>query len=418
MTITDSRSSSPSGGAELVLAAGNDPVQAARIRGEVALVEAENAHRLELANRQHQGKLDAGKSETWGRRRARLRAGAHTALEWARERSAALFAMVVYGAAVLAALRGQITGAVNRLGWALSEALTSAIFLEGFALAAALTAHRLRARGERALAARILTWIAALIAAAINLVVHWPHEVQIYDQAGRLIALHTEGSKITAVLNALASIGGISIWELRSNAKHRPALRAQGLMPWPPPKLGLRFWLRFPRTAYAARSACIADPTLRTRDQAIAAGRDRMRARTDTRARARLTADLREAVRQAGDNPTVIESLRQLAVLYGLGAGAAASASGPAIETGAPRPALPSGSAPSRAQAERELAVRICRWIRAQLVAGRALSDRGFTEEIVAAFAADQVSKRTAEQRKSDVRNNVDLTWRENGGTA
>ncbi len=58
---------------------------------------------------------------------------------------------------------------------------------------------------------------------------------------------------MAAVLGA-SSLAAIVVWEVRSGAKHRDALRRLGLIPDPPERFGWRRWVRYPRSTFAAWS--------------------------------------------------------------------------------------------------------------------------------------------------------------------
>jgi hypothetical protein len=132
------------------------------------------------------------------------------------------------------AISGQISMALDR-GWPLVVGIGMAVFLEGLALSMALTAHQLRLKGERALIPAAMTWVAAGFASAIN------------------VFAHRDDPVMAAVLGA-SSLAAIIVWEVRSGAKHRAALRAMGLIPEPPERFGWRRWLRYPRSTWRAWS--------------------------------------------------------------------------------------------------------------------------------------------------------------------
>lgn len=146
----------------------------------------------------------------------------------------AVYSSGIYGMALYVAVTGQISMATER-GWPVVFGIGMAVFLEGLALSMALTAHQQRLKGERALTPRVLTWVAAGFAAAVNFIGH----------ADDLV--------MATVLGA-SSLAAITVWEVRSGAKHRDVLRRMGLIPEPPERFGLRRWFRYPRSTFAAWS--------------------------------------------------------------------------------------------------------------------------------------------------------------------
>jgi hypothetical protein len=146
----------------------------------------------------------------------------------------AVYSAGIYTMALYVAVSGQIGVATDR-GWPIAIGIGMAAFLEGTALSMALTAHQQRLKGERALTPRIMTWVAAGFAAAIN------------------FGAHADDLVMAAVLGA-SSLAAIVVWEVRSGAKHRDALRKLGLIPDPPERFGWRRWCRYPRSTFAAWS--------------------------------------------------------------------------------------------------------------------------------------------------------------------
>lgn len=169
-------------------------------------------------------------------RLARRTAAAERRREVLSERTPEVLSMAVYLAAVGSAIFGQVSVATGRYHWGLWRALLLAGFIELMALAMALTANRLRLRGERAFAPRALTWSFAGFAATVNIWGHW-------------------SDHLMATGLGAASLGGIALWEIRSSARHRDALRAAGQIAKPGTRFGWRTWIRYPRDAAAAWSA-------------------------------------------------------------------------------------------------------------------------------------------------------------------
>lgn len=226
-------------------------------------------------------------------RRARAvarRAWVAARVDYVRHNAPAVYSTGIYLMAVGGAVYGQVTAATGR-GWPLIVGVAIASAIEGLALSMALTAHQLRLAGERALAPRALTWVCAGAAGGINYVGH-----RGTDQAG-------------AVLLAALSVAGITVWEIRSSAKHRAALRALGLLPDPPARFGWRRWLRFPLATFGAWSRDVRE---RVGDQAAAlfaaalADRQRDELRRAAAAAARAAA-------KGGDSSAAVEALRAMA---------------------------------------------------------------------------------------------------------
>lgn len=167
-------------------------------------------------------------------RAARARSGLARIHAYIAGNAPAVYSAGIYGMALYVAVAGQIDMATER-GWPLIIGIGMAAFLEGTALSMALTAHQLRLRGERALVPAVMTWIAAGFAALINLVGH-------------------KADPVMAVVLGASSLAAIIVWEVRSGAKHRDALRRMGLIPEPPERFGMRRWLRYPRSTFAAWS--------------------------------------------------------------------------------------------------------------------------------------------------------------------
>lgn len=153
-------------------------------------------------------------------------------IRYARENAAAVYSSVIYGLAVSGAVYGQIDAA--RLHhFPLPAAIVAAAAIEGTGLAMALTAQQQRLRGERAMAARALVWIATAAAVAINYVGH-----------------QSDWTKAVG-LSVLSAIG-IVVFEIRSGAKHRAELRKLKMIPEPGETFGLARWLTYPGETFAA----------------------------------------------------------------------------------------------------------------------------------------------------------------------
>ncbi|WP_460495886.1 DUF2637 domain-containing protein, partial [Glycomyces tarimensis] len=213
-------------------------IRAKEAETELALKRAEAA----LAERQAKAAAkDAEAARKSQRRTQRRQARAErraeataAALGYVRGNAPAVYSAGIYAMALYVAVSGQVSVAVER-GWPIAIGIGMAAFLEGTALSMALTAHQQRLKGERALTPRVMTWVAASFAAAIN------------------FGAHADDLVMAAVLGA-SSLAAIVVWEVRSGAKHRDALRKLGLIPEPPERFGWRRWLRYPRSTFAAWS--------------------------------------------------------------------------------------------------------------------------------------------------------------------
>lgn len=160
----------------------------------------------------------------------RLRARQQAVVGQVRQNAAAVYSSLIYGLAVGGAVYGQITAAIGH-GLPAPVGIVAAVAIEGTGLSMATTAMRLRLAGERALAPRLLMWVATGVAVAINL---WGH----YGWTGRMLA-------------ALSAIG-ITVYEIRSAAKHRTELRERGMLPQPPERFGWRRWVAAPGPTWQA----------------------------------------------------------------------------------------------------------------------------------------------------------------------
>ncbi|MEU4220376.1 hypothetical protein [Actinoplanes sp. NPDC026623] len=195
--------------------------------------------------------------------------------------------MSVYATVVYVAASSQTQVFHEQLHWVWPRAVGAAAFIEGTSLAFALTAHRLRLEGERARIARVLTWVAALFGAGINYFAH------AFDPA-----LPWWLAQLQGIAVGTSSLVGIILWEVRSGARSRKAMRLAEKKSMPKAQLGLDFWIRYPRRAYWAWSAMVAKPNVRTRKDAIKHG-DRLHQQYRARRaheRARLKAAKAEKV--------------------------------------------------------------------------------------------------------------------------
>jgi len=223
-------------------------------------------------------------------RAAERRAWVAARIDYVRHNAPAVYSTGIYGMAVAGAVYGQVTAATGR-GWPVIVGVAIASAIEGLALSMALTAHQLRLAGERAVAPRVLTWACALVAGGINYLGHVAQD------------------PVGAVLLALLSVAGITVWEIRSGAKHRAALRALGLIPTPPARFGWRRWVRYPLDTLAAWSVDVRE---RVSDEAA----ELIAWRAAERHRRRVADEARRAARQCagkGDAAGAVEALQRMA---------------------------------------------------------------------------------------------------------
>lgn len=222
-------------------------------------------------------------------RAAGRRAWMAARVDYVRGNAPAVYSGAIYGAAVASAVYGQLTAA-EQYGLPSVVGVAFAAFIEGLALAMALTALSARLDGERAILPRVLTWVCAGIAASINYFGH-------------------PGSQLVAVGLAVASVAGITLWEIRSGLRHRKALRKLGLIPDPPARFGWRRWVRFPIDTLSAWSR---DVRVRIGDDAaqLVAAREAERRHREISRAARAAA---KRCAKAGDASGAYEALLRLA---------------------------------------------------------------------------------------------------------
>lgn len=172
----------------------------------------------------------------------------------------------------------QTSYAMTAFGWPLVFALGFAAAWELSTTFTAWMYHQARKSGDRGPEYRILTWIFALGAAAMNYAHH----------AGPAGAPTQASIAFSAM-----SITGMVLWEAYARLVHRQWLRDQGLVPRARPRLGLVRWIRYPVHAFTAWSLAIRSADHDTADKAWTAA-DRVLA--DRRAiRSARTADRRTA---------------------------------------------------------------------------------------------------------------------------
>ncbi|MEU7934313.1 hypothetical protein [Micromonospora echinofusca] len=258
----------------------------------------------------------AAKRERRQARRQELAGWWATKTAYVRNNAAAVYSGLIYGLAVSGAVYGQVDAA-RAHNLPTPVGVVAAVAIEGTGLAMALTAQQQRLKGERAMLARSLVWVCTAIAVGINAYGHGAEPVK---AAG------------LSVLSAL----GIIVYEVRSGAKHRKALREAGMIPEPPERFGWRRWLTYFRPTLEAWK-------LDVRDRLSPGAADLI-----ARAEARRAAQRREAlVREVADRA---RKAATKATRKG-DAGAALAALVRLASTGTPAPllALPS---PGRAEAD------------------------------------------------------------------
>ncbi|CAM3497278.1 DUF2637 domain-containing protein [Stackebrandtia soli] len=137
------------------------------------------------------------------------------------ENGAGIASTAVYVVALGAATAGQVSTAVG-MGLPWGAGLGFAAFIEGFAIAAALSAHRLRVAGRRATLPQVLAWAMTAVAAAVQYYGH-------------------KDPPLLGMTLATASIAAVVMFELRSTVEAKLASKVR-----PPVRWGFRRWLVAP----------------------------------------------------------------------------------------------------------------------------------------------------------------------------
>jgi hypothetical protein len=255
-----------------------------KLRREQA--EEERKLRREALAEERKGQRKAERKQSRRERKARRQAARAALVRRARENTVGMYAMTVYATAAAVAVGGQISVAAAR-DWPIMFGIGMAVFIEGTALAMALTALAQRLKGEKALLARSLTWLFALFAAGINYYTHAEDQV-------------------LAVILGASSLTAITVYEIRSAAKHRDALRDNEMIGAPATQFGWRTWVVHPRLTFAAWkqdvSARLAGEAAHLMAAAVAAAEDRAARRA---AEAEVERARREA-KKAGLPPVVL----------------------------------------------------------------------------------------------------------------
>ncbi|MFD7161331.1 hypothetical protein ACFV9C_42565 [Kribbella sp. NPDC059898] len=186
-----------------------------------------------------------------------------------------------YGVASLFALIGQVWAALDHVPFASSwpvlvRALLMAPALAVIELGGVATSHQadLRRRlGEQAYGYRTLSFMAAAVAAGVNLLGHW-------------------GQWFPAVGFTGLSIFAYCSWLMQSAAQRRDTLRATGQMASTPPVFGPLQWILQPKLTWRARTLAIAGSLGRTESLQLADAQ----LRAEMRKRA-LAAKLRKVIK-------------------------------------------------------------------------------------------------------------------------
>ncbi|MEV1042981.1 DUF2637 domain-containing protein [Streptomyces sp. NPDC050204] len=219
-------------------------------------LQEEAAERSQTSKRNRKEQL----TEQRRQRRADRKAGRPTVTERVKEffRNNARRFMVAgpITAPMAVAWSSQTSYAMDAFGWWLPFAL-------GFAAAWELTTtftgwmyHQARSQGDSGLIYRVMTWVFAAGAAAMNYAHHCG-----------------PGGKPTqaAVAFATMSIVGMTLWELYASLLHRQHARKEGRVAKARPHIGLIRWARYPRQSWTAWSLTINDESLDTVEKAWAA---------------------------------------------------------------------------------------------------------------------------------------------------
>ncbi|MFC9602448.1 hypothetical protein ACFTTN_03150 [Streptomyces niveus] len=217
--------------------------------------------RLARKNLRYQARLERREDRS-ARRAGRLTLGARAGRlrDWGRALVANQARRVLVSGPIAAPMAvawwSQMDYAKDAFGW-------MTIFAVGFAAAWELTTaftgwmyHQARKDGDAGTIYRVMTWVFASGAAAMNYAHHC-------GPGGRPTQ--------AAVAFATMSIVGMVLWELYASLIHRKALREQGLAAKARPRIGIIRWIRYPRHSFTAWSLAITDPMLSTLDLAWSA---------------------------------------------------------------------------------------------------------------------------------------------------
>lgn len=262
------------------------------LQGRRDQVKADRRQRRAAQREADRRAKQARKAARWVTRKAR----AAGLVSYVRDNAASVYSSAIYGLAVAGAVYGQIDAArLHQIPMLM--AVAASIAIEGTGLAMALTAQQQRLSRERAMAARALVGICTALAVTINYLGH------------------VESNPAKAyVLSALSALG-IVVFEIRSGAKHRQALRDLGMIAKPGEQFGMARWLAFPAETFAAWKLGVRDrlspgaATLIARVEHAGAERRRRALVTEVAKRARTAA--RKAARK-GDAGAALAALVRL----------------------------------------------------------------------------------------------------------
>ena len=174
---------------------------------------------------------------------------------------------------------GQISFAMDTLGWLFIGAV---VFAAAWEMTTAFTGwmyHQARKDGDRGTLFRVATWIFASSAGAMNYWHALPDGGSIYHPTPKAVSYGT------------MSLVGIALWELYSSLIHRKHLRQAGIVSSARPRFGILRWARFPRITWTAWSLAVRYG-IKTVDQAWSAAVieiDRKRLAKDRRPEVRVT---------------------------------------------------------------------------------------------------------------------------------
>ncbi|MEV6421743.1 DUF2637 domain-containing protein [Streptomyces sp. NPDC051662] len=240
----------------------------------------EDAERRRITKRNEKEEL----AEQRRTRREQRKAGRPTVLDrvqkFFRDNARRLMVIGPISAPMAVAWSSQTSYAMDAFGWWLIAALGFAAAWELTTTFTAWMYHQSRSQGDSGLIYRVMTWVFAAGAAAMNYAHHCGPNGQ-PTQA--------------AVAFATMSIVGMILWELYASLLHREHARAEGRVAKARPRIGLIRWVRYPRQSWTAWSLTINNQALDTLEKAWeAAGRHL--AETDMIRHAKKLGSLRRAV--------------------------------------------------------------------------------------------------------------------------
>lgn len=182
-------------------------------------------------------------------------------------------------------------------------ALLAALFVEGFGLAFYATSVASRLRNRGGWVPRVLAWTVTGFAAYLQFQAH--RDLLFLDKP------------LLSYACAAASVGAMLLAEVRTTYKVGETLEALDQKDKPQARLGVKFCVRYPRPAWWAFSAMIANPKIRTRSTALAAGQKLAQLRDEADFNATLMREAKKALRAAqkkdGTSDAVLAQLNALA---------------------------------------------------------------------------------------------------------